>query len=140
MASFTSSLNSSKLKLVPVNIRGCRKKEAKMPLFLKENDIGILTLNETWLKINFKVDIPIYSITHRNRPRKQVRGAAIPRRNDINFDIIDTCSKMNTDSEAITTLLKNCQDSTSISAIYILPASTISTTLLNNIKKSQREI
>ena len=109
-----------------------------MPLFLKENDIGILTLNETWLKINFKVDIPIYSITH--RPRKQVRGVAIPRRNDINFDIIDTCSKMNTDSEAITTLLKNCQDSTSTSAIYILPASTISTTRLNNIKKSQREI
>ena len=57
-------------------------------------------------------------------------------RNDIKFNIIDTCSIISTDNEAITILLKDSQDSTSISTIYIPPASTISTTLSNNIKNS----
>ena len=55
-------------------------------------------------------------------------------RNDIKFDIIYTCSTLNTDNEAITILLKLSQDSISISTIYIPPASTVNTTLLNNIK------
>ena len=61
-------------------------------------------------------------------------------RNDNKFDIIDTCSTVNTDNEAITILLKDSQDSTSISTIYIPPASNINTTLLNNIKNSADSI
>ena len=108
----------------------------EISLFLKENDIDIHTLNETWLKSNFKLDIPNYIITRRDRPRRQGRGVAILVRNDIKFDIIDTCSTINTDNKSITILLKNSQDSTSISTIYIPPASTINTTLLDNIKKA----
>ena len=33
-----------------INIRSSRNKEMELSLFLKENDIDILTLNETWLK------------------------------------------------------------------------------------------
>ena len=44
------------------------------------------------------------------------------------------CSAINTDNEAITILLKDSQDLTSTSAIYIPPTSTINTKLLNNIK------
>ena len=55
-------------------------------------------------------------------------------RNDIKFDIIDPCSSLNTDNEAITILLRNPQDSVSISITYIPPASTISTALLDNTK------
>ena len=136
MASLTSSFNSSKLKLAHINIRSCRNKVAEISLFLKENDIDILTLNETWLKSNFKLDIPNYSITHNDRPRRRGRGVAILVRNDIKFDIIDTCSTINTDNEAITILLKDSQDPISITTIYIPPGSNINTTLLNNIKNS----
>ena len=66
--------------------------------------------------------------------KRQEGSVAILVRHDIKFDIIDTCSTLNTDNEAITILLKNSQDLTSISTIYIPPASTINTTLLNNIK------
>ena len=59
---------------------------------------------------------------------------------DIKFDIIDTCSTLNTDNEAITILLKNSQESTSISTTYVPPASTINTILLDNIKKSADNI
>ena len=129
MASLTSSFNSSKLKLAYINIRSCRNKEVEISLFLKENDIDILTLNETWLKSNFKLDIPNYTIARRDRLRKQGGGVAIVVRNNIN-----------TDNEAITILLKNSQDSISISTIYIPPASTINTTLLDNIKKTADNI
>ena len=61
-------------------------------------------------------------------------------RNDIKFDIIDPCSTLNTDNEAITILLRNSQDSISISTIYIPPASTINTALLDNIKKTADNI
>ena len=85
IASLTSSFNSSKLKLAHVNIRSCRNKEVEISLFLEENDIDILTLNKNWLKSNFKLDIPNYTITHRDRPRRQGGGVAILVRNDIKF-------------------------------------------------------
>ena len=135
MASLTTSFNSSKLKLAHVNIRSCRNKKVEISLFLKVNDIDIHTLNETWLKSNFKLDIPNYTFTRRARPRRQGGGFAVLVHNNIKFDIINTGSKINTDNEAITIFLKNSQDSTSISTIYITPASTINTTLLDNIKR-----
>ena len=112
----------------------------EISLFLKENDTDILTLNETPLKSNFKLDIPNYTITCRDRPRKQRGGVAILVHNDIKFDIIDACSTINTDNEAITILLKNSQDFTSISTIYIPLVSTTNTTLLDNIKKRTDDI
>ena len=140
MASMTSSFNSSKLKLAHINIRSCRNKVVEISLFLKENDIDILTLNETWLKSNFKLDIPNYNITRNDRPRRRGGGVAILVRNDIKFDIIDTCSTVNTDNEAITILLKDSHDPISITTIYIPPGSNINTTLLNNIKNSADNI
>ena len=110
MASLSTSFNSSKLKLAHVNIRSCRNKEVEISLILKENDIDILTLNETWLKKNFKLDIPNYTITRNDRPSRQGGGVAILVRNDIKFDIIDTCSNFNTDNGAITIRLKNTKD------------------------------
>ena len=109
-------------------------------LFLKENDIDILSLNETWLKSNFKLDIPNYTIEHRGRLRRQGGGVAILVCNGIKFDVIDPCSTLNTDNEAITMLLRNYQDSISISTICIPPASTINTALLDNIKKTADNI
>ena len=61
-------------------------------------------------------------------------------RNDIKYHIIDPYSSLNTDNEAITILLKISEGSVSISTIYIAPASTISTTLLDNIKKTADNI
>ena len=61
-------------------------------------------------------------------------------RDDIKFDIIDPCFTLNTDNEAITILLRNSQDSVGISTIYIPPVSTISTALLDIIKKSADNI
>ena len=87
-----------------------------------------------------KLDIQNYIITRRDRPSRQGGGVAILVRNDIKFDIIDTCSTKNTDNEAITILLKNSQDSTSISTIYIPSTYTINTTLLDNIIKTADNI
>ena len=70
MDSLSTSFNSSKLKLAHVNIRSCRNKELEISVFLKKNDIDILTLNETWLKNNFKLDIPNYTITRSDRPSR----------------------------------------------------------------------
>ena len=54
-------------------------------------------------------------------------------RNNINFGIVDMCYYIGIDNEA--TILKNSQYPVNISTTYILPASTINTTILNNIKK-----
>ena len=35
----------------------------EISLFLKENDSDILTVNETWLKSKFSLDIPNYNTT-----------------------------------------------------------------------------
>ena len=61
-------------------------------------------------------------------------------RNDIKFDIIDTCSTANTYIEAITIFLKNTQDSINISTTYIPPVSFINTKLIDNIKKTADNI
>ena len=106
MATLSTLFNSSKLKLAHINIRSCRNKEVEISLFLKENDIDILTLNETWLKNSFKLDIPNYTTARRDRPRRQGGGVAILVRNDI----IDTCSNINTDNEAITICLNNTEN------------------------------
>ena len=129
MASLSTSFNFSKLNLTHINISSCRNKEVEISLFLKENDIDILILNETWLKHNFKLDIPNYTITRKDRPSRQRGGVAILVRNDIKFDIVDTCSNINTDNNAITIHLKNTEDETTISIIYIQPASSINTSL-----------
>ena len=63
-------------------------------------------------------------------------GVAILVRNDMKFDIIDTCSKINTDNEAITIHLKNTEDQITITTIHITPGSSINTSLLENIKNS----
>ena len=107
---------------------------------MKENDIDIVTLNETWLKNNFKPDIPNYTITRKNRPSRQGGGVAILVCNDIKFNIIDTCSNINTDNEAITICLNNTEDQITTSTTYIPPASSIDTSLLENIKKSADNI
>ena len=118
----------------------CRKKDVEISLLLKENDVDILTLNDTWLKSNFKLDMPNYTITRNDGPRRQGGGVAILVRNNIKFDIIDMCSTINTDNEAITILLKDTQHSTSAPTIYMPPAFTINTTLLSNIKNSADNI
>ena len=123
-----------------INIRSCRNEEVEIFLFLKENDIDILTLNKTWLKYNFKLDIPNYTITRKDRPSRQGGRVVILVRNNINFDIIDTCSNINTDNEVITIRSKNTGDETTISTIYIPPASSINTSLLENIKNSADNI
>ena len=85
MALLTTFFNSSKLKLANINIRSCMNKEVEISLFLKENDIDILSLNQTWFKSNFKLDIPNYTIARRDRLRKQGGGVAILVRNDIKY-------------------------------------------------------
>ena len=83
------------------------------------------------------LDIPNYTIARKDRMRRQGGGVAVLVY-DIRFDIIDPCSTLNTDSEAITILLKNSQDSINISTIYIPPSSTINTALLDNIKNFKK--
>ena len=137
MASFSSSFNSSKLKLTHLNIRSSRNKDMEISLFPKENDIDILTLNEAWLKSNFNLDILNYTIIRKDRASRLWRwGGAILVFNVIKFVIIDTCSTINTDNEAITILLKGSQNPISTSTIYIPRASTINIMLRNNIKNS----
>ena len=139
MASYNTSFNSSKLKLAHISIHSCRNKKEKS-FFLKGNNIDTLTFNETWLKSKFKLDIPNYIITRNDRPRRQGGDVSILARNDIKFDIIDTCSAINTDNEAITMFIKDLQHSTRISTIYFPPASLVNTTLLNGIKNSADNI
>ena len=76
----------------------------------------------------------------RDRLSWQGGGVAILVCNDIKFDVIDMCFTANTEIEAITIFLKNTQDSINISTIYIPPASSINTTLINNIKKTADNI
>ena len=140
MATLSTFFNSSKLKLAHINIRSYRNKEVEISLFLQENDFDILILNETWLKNNFKLDIPNYSIARRDRPSRQGGGVAVLVLNDIKFDIIDTCSNINANNEAITICLKDTENQLSILTIYIPPASAINTLLLQNIKNSADNI
>ena len=108
----------------------------EISLFLKEKNIDILSLNETWLKSKFELDILNYIITRNDRPRRQRGGVTILVRNNINFDIDVTCSSIDTDNEAIAIFLKDWQYSTSISTNYIPSASKTYITLLNYIKNS----
>ena len=87
-------------------------------------------------KSNFKLDIPNYVVKRNDRPIRQEGGVAILLRHNINFGIIDTCSNLDTENEALTITLEDSQFPTSISTIYIPPGSTINTILLSNITNS----
>ena len=95
---------------------------------------------KTQFKSTFKLDISNYTITRRDRLSWRGGGVTILVRNDIKFDIIDTCSTTNTDVEGITIFLKNTQGSINTSTIYMPPASSIITTLIDNIKKTTDNI
>ena len=114
--------NTSSLKLTHINRRSVKNKKMEISLFPKEDDIDILTLNETWLKSKFKLDIPNYTITHNDNSRKQGEEIAFIERNNINFGIADTCSSIDTGNEPIKIILKGSQYSTNISTNYISPA------------------
>ena len=131
---------SSSLKLTHINRRSVKSKKMEISIFPKEDNISILTLNETWLKSKFKLDIPNYTITHNDKSRRQGEEVAFIERNNINFGIADTCSSIDTGNKPITIILKDSQYSTNISTIYISPASIIKTTLLNNINNSTDNI
>ena len=101
MASYNTSFNFSKLKLAHINICCCRKKETEISLFLKENDIDILTLNQTWFRSKFMLDIPNYIInrndimlicsllkTH-SKPTQQTNSKPTHRDRTNTSDIID---------------------------------------------------
>ena len=51
-------------------------------------------------------------------------------------ELLSLCVMINTDNEAITIRLKNTEDQVTITTIYIPPASSINTSLLDNIKNS----
>lgn len=130
-----ASFKPFSLKLAHINTRSCRKKkDLEISLFLRKNDIDILTMNETWLKSNFKLDIPNHTITCNYRPRRQVGGVSTLVYNYISFGIVETCFSINTNNEAITIILKESQIFASISTIYIPPAALINISLLSNIK------
>ena len=57
---------------------------------------------------------------HNDRTRRQGEDMTILVRNNIKFDILETCSSIDTDYEAITILIKDLQISTNISTIFIL--------------------
>ena len=60
--------NTFFLKLALINIHSCRNKDIEISLVVKEHNIEILTLNETWLEISN------YAITPSDR---QGEGVAI---------------------------------------------------------------
>ena len=93
------------------------------------------------MKLVLKVILSSISrITRNDRPRRRRDGVGILVPNNINFDIVDTCSSIDTNNEATTIILKNSQYLISISIIYIPPSSTINTTLLNKKKKTLQKI
>ena len=55
-------------------------------------------------------------------------------------ELLSLCVMINTDNEAITIRLKNTEDQVTITTIYIPPASSINTSLLDNIKNSADNI
>ena len=110
-------------------------KKWKYHSFLKSMKLTALTpLNETWLKSNFKCDIPNYNITCNDRPTRLgvVVGTFV--HNNINLGIAETFSSINTANEAFTVIPKESQILISISTVYIAPKSLINTFLLSNIK------
>ena len=63
---------SKLLKIAHINIRSISKK-FELQLFLQENEIDILALNETWLKQKDQFQIPNYVMIRKDRPRKKGR-------------------------------------------------------------------
>ena len=104
----------------------------EISLFLKDHDIDILTLSETWLKSKFKLDISNYTITRNDRLRRQ-GGITIVMCNSIKLGVVDTGFSFDDDNETFTIILKNSQLSTNISNTYIPPASPMNTTTKNSV-------
>ena len=110
-----------------LNIRRGVRPHPTQPLHLPP---PMYATGETQFKSNFKLDIPNYTITRRDRISWEGGGVTIS----------DAYSTTNTDIEGITIFLKNTQDSINISTIYIPPASSIITSLIDNIKKTTDNI
>ena len=75
-----------KLNIAHINIRSCINKNLELQLFLKENNIDILTLNETRLKPNKKFEIPNYVVLRKDRAKKKGGGVTVILRKDIKFE------------------------------------------------------
>ena len=71
------------------NIRGLCSKMEELQLTIKERNIDIYSLNETFLKSKIEVDIPGYHLVRKDRSIGKGGGVALLIKSDINYNELD---------------------------------------------------
>ena len=123
------------LNIAHINIRSCRSKKLEIELFIRDNNLDILLLNETWLKKNDKFDISGFITLRKDRPDRPGGGVAIIIRRDIKFEFVDISIPTNNDNEHLTIKIKDKKSSLSITSIYIPPRHVVNQELIKTISK-----
>ena len=68
------TMNNSRLKIAHINLQSINNKLDELKHFLATNNIGIMSINETWLTETSIIKIPNYSIVRKDRPTSKHGG------------------------------------------------------------------
>ena len=129
------TVNKTNFNFMHLTIRGLRSKIEELQFTLKERNIDICSLNETFLKSKIKVNIPGYHIVRKDYSTGKGGGVALLVKSDIKYNELDLNiqnNMHNIEYKAIsinTTKIKNL-----IICAYYSPRGLTLKELINNLK------
>ena len=135
-------MNNSRLKIAHINLQSINNKLDELKHFLATNNIGIMSINETWLTEKSTIKILNYSIVRKDRPAgKHGGGVCILIHKSIRFnqEFIESGKEL----EYVLIKIKNLpkkNESLRIISYYSPPGLTISNQFLNKAFASYKNL
>ena len=123
------------LKFMHLKIRGLHSKIEELQITLKERNVDICSLNETFLKSKKKVDIPGYHLVRKDRSTGKGGGVAFLVKPDIKFEELELNIQSNINNikyKAI--VINNSKIQDLIICTYYSPRGHTYKKLLSNLK------
>ena len=117
-----------------LNIKGLRSKMEELQVTLKERNIDICSVNETFLKPKIKVDIPGYHLIRKDRSTGKGGGVAFLIKSDIKFEEIELNIQNNSNIEYKAIVINNSKMKDLIVCTYFSPRGHTYRELLINLK------
>lgn len=120
------------MKIIKINLTSIRNKKPQLSQYLKENNIDIAILAETFLKPEQVFHIHNYNILRKDRITSTYGGVAILMRKSINFKPL-SINATNANIEIVACEFNSNIGNIVIISIYIPPSTSFNSRDLNNI-------
>lgn len=125
------------------NIRGIRANKEELLQLIKEQNVTVASINETFLNSNTKLQIPGFNILRRERPTGNRGGVALLIKEDVEFSEITftlTDQELNHNEYVATRLFLNNNTTLLTASIYCPPGTTPSPQLITKLTHNHNQV